>query len=435
MLHSSRALSVVLIIYLLIIVVLTWGVEINVPKENIKNPMQIVSEPKVSGVSQSFLISPLNSDVIINVRTNQFPIYNYNGYLNISGKIEDVAQSSYAKENPGYFLVNNIKYSMFYPEIKTIDYSGRDALSYWSNFRGSLITIRKSLETNISLSLPEPQAGLLSGILLGTRSDLSDDTKEMLAKVGIIHIIALSGYNITIVAEAMRLVFRRHSAKLAFWGSLIGVWLFVFATGFSASVVRAAIMGSLLLLAQKFGRKSSALVSILLASTIMVAINPYILLYDIGFQLSFAAVCGILFFAPRIDKYFKIFGKTFGPILAATISAQIFTLPIISYYFARISSVSLIVNLLVVPIIPIVMLMGFIGAVISYVSLWLGGLILAINWYLLNYIFSISEFFANTSFAEVIYEMPLMNLVIIYVLLIEITLILKKKDKNAKKVI
>lgn len=426
MLHPSRVLTLTLVIFLILIAYQTIDTSLESNLNKLKNPFVIVTEPRLSGHSQIFLAQSVGQGVNIQVRTAQFPFYEFGDYISLSGKIEGLENNNYALDQKGYFLTHNIRATVYYPEIKKISYQPVRFEGYWLNFRKKLITIRKSLENNVSRSLPEPQAGLLTGILLGTRTELNSETKEILTKVGLIHIIALSGYNVTIIAEAMRLGLRQYSARLSFWGSFVGIWLFVASTGFSASVVRAALMGSLILFAQKIGRHASALISVLAASSIMIIFNPYILLYDIGFQLSFAAVLGILFLAPLISKYFTVFGKMLGPILAATLSAQLFTFGIISFYFERISVVSLFANLLVAPVIPAVMLFGFLGGVASYISIWFAGKLFYVSWFLLTYILEISSILGGFKFAELNLGVSLSSLIFVYLILFQVVYILRK---------
>lgn len=432
MLHPNRVLILVSVLIILYFVHKTTFYVL--PKEKVipQNPMTVVTEPRIVKGSQLIVVQPKNTSKKIQILAPQFPFFEYGDKVIISGKFVSIFEPGFKINDISYFLANNIIYSCYYPKINFFSKSDyKEPLV--TSFRKNLIKTRKSLEIKIAQSLPEPQAGLLSGILLGTRSEISKDTKEILTKAGLIHIIALSGYNISIVAVTIRSLLRKISAKIAFWGSLASVWIFVASTGFPASVVRAAIMGSILLLSKKIGRRGDGLAAILLASITMVLINPNILLYDIGFQLSFAAVCGIIFLAPRIRIYFDVFGRTFGEILAATISAQIFTFGLISFYFGRVSFVSLISNLLVVPIIPFLMLIGFLGSLISFFSIWLSALLFKLSWFLLAFVLNISKYFSELSYSEIGFRVSLYELLLIYFLLFILALFLRKKDLYEKR--
>ncbi len=420
---EKRVILIVVFIFIALLAndrVINFSINKGLPKGKDIIEVQVIDEPRVFGKSQSFSVDYNNQK--ISIVTNQFPGYEYGDLVEIAGELKPVNPEN---KFYGYQKANNIKATYYYPEIKLIKKNN----NLRTELRMTLIKIRKNYEKIISRTLPEPQAGLMSGILLGSRADLSEDFSNLLSRVGIIHIVALSGYNITIIAAFMATIGGPFSKKYIFWLSVLGIWMFVFATGLSASVVRAAIMGTLLLLASKFGRKSSALISVLFASALMIFINPNILLYDIGFQLSFAAVCGILFLAPRLENLLKAKESYFGRLIIATFSAQVFTIPLISYYFERISIISLIANFFVLPFIPIVMLIGFISSSAGFVSIWLSEKLSIIVWVVLSYIIKISEFLGSLKIAEIEYSMSFLIIVAVYIVLFEIILIIKKKKK------
>lgn len=399
----------------------------NIKEQKINNQYvksQIVDEPRIFGKSQSFTINAGKNNY--NIVTSQFPEYEFGDNLIIVGDIETLDSSN---EYYRYYISRNIQGSYYYPKIKKIN--GKKSIL--TLLRRRLIGIRKKYEDIISKTLSEPQAGLLSGILLGSRADLSEKLSELLSKTGVIHIVALSGYNITIISAFMTLIGRGFSKKYVFWFSTVGIWAFVFATGLSPSVVRAAIMGTLLLVASNFGRKSSATISILFASVLMVYLNPNILLYNIGFQLSFAAVCGILFLAPIIEKLLKFENKFWSSMIIATLSAQLFTTPLISYYFERISLISPVTNLFILPFVPIVMLLGFVSSSVGLLSLWLSLKLSIINWALLSYFVKVVEFLGYFKYSEIHYSMSAITLVGIYLIIFEIIIILNMKINEKRK--
>lgn len=401
--------------------------------EEINMPVRVLEEPKINGKAQQIIAKPTGKiKGNIQVTTNQFPQYHFGDTLTISGKLDDLSPES--EQYRGYFKSQEIYAFSVFPKIEKqyINYG------FWHDIyfriRKPLISVRLKYENIIGKILPEPQAGLLSGIILGSKANLSSELLLWLSLTGTIHIIALSGYNITIVSEFMRILTKRFSKKVSFWLPVMGIIAFVFATGLSSSVIRAAIMGIILLLANKSGRQSDALVSILFASVLMVFLNPNILVYDVGFQLSFAAVCGILFLAPRIEKFFSFFGKTMGQILAATFSAQLFSWPVTSYYFGVVSIVAPVANMLILPVIPFVMLLGFVAASIGFLSLWLGKILGLFVWVILSYFIKITEMLANTSFAASNYKISSGILILgYYLLLADFIMILSRRKKIGRK--
>src|SRR3990167_2660271 len=185
----------------------------------------------------------------------------------------------------------------------------------------------------------------------------------------------------------------------AFYISVIFIWLYIILTGFPASGIRAGIMGSLFLLAEKIGRQKIATRAIVMAAALMVAFNPLLLPYDVGFQLSFLASMGIIFLNPFFNSLFKIFknnkAENLLNIVSTTFSAQIFTLPIMVYNFGNISLVSPITNLLVLPIVSWLMIFGFLSSMLGTVSQFLGWIISIPCWILLTYFVKVIDVFSQ----------------------------------------
>jgi ComEC/Rec2-related protein len=235
-------------------------------------------------------------------------------------------------------------------------------------------------------TLPEPMSSLAAGILLGVKSHMPQDFYEQLVSTGTLHIVAASGFNVSIVATVlMNLLSRVVSRGAGIVFGIMGIVVYVLIAGGSASVVRAGIMGSLTLIAYYFGRPAEAKRLLWITGAIMLLIDP-LLIADIGFQLSFAATAGMLYIEPYIStignrnkviserQQVRDFLKDyFYPTLAATCA----TLPFIFWHFGRISFVSPIVNVLVLPVVPLVMLLtslimvgGQLAAYFAYLPLW-----------------------------------------------------------------
>jgi competence protein ComEC len=261
----------------------------------------------------------------------------------------------------------------------------------WS-WRRSLYHFKNWLADRTPKLVPSPSGDLINAILLGVRSELADDFKTALRNSGTTHIVALSGLHLTTVAGfwfwlTRRL--RRHWTIVAVAG---GIFIFVVMTGASASVVRAAVMSWVVLIAALWGRRRAATNAIILAATAMVAINPLILQYHVGFQLSLSATAGIIYLAPIIMQWLRRWPPLLQAATATTISATITTLPLVVFHFGGLSVVTLLANLLVIPLVPFVMLIGFITILLAAMVphwQWLGlpalgaaGLLQAIiNWF------------------------------------------------------
>ena len=232
--------------------------------------------------------------------------------------------------------------------------------------------LKNNLEENINKVIPEPEAALAKGLIIGGSSGLPKKVQENFSKTGMSHIVAVSGYNVTIIAEYLIwfFIFIGFWRKQAFWFAILGIIIFVAMIGFPSSAVRAGVMGGLLLWAMKNGRLANSYNAIIFAGAVMLLINPLALRWDIGFQLSFLAALGIIALAPFWEKYFIKRNKAMGfsEIFFLSLSAQIFVMPIIFYNFHIFSSVSLIANLLVLPLIPLSMLLVFLVAAFGLIS-------------------------------------------------------------------
>jgi competence protein ComEC len=235
-----------------------------------------------------------------------------------------------------------------------------------SRFYLGILKIKSKLEESINRVVPQPEAALANGLILGGSGRMSKEVQNNFSKTGMTHVVAVSGYNVTIIAEYLiaALIFIGFWRKRAFWFAVLGVILFVAMIGFPSSAVRAGVMGSLLLWAAKNGRLANSYGAIIFAGVIMLLVNPMLLRWDVGFQLSFLAALGIVALAPfwekRLVKKHKALGITEAVFL--TISAQIFVLPIILYNFHIFSLVSVLANALILPIIPLSMLLVFLVA-------------------------------------------------------------------------
>jgi len=257
------------------------------------------------------------------------------------------------------------------------------------NFSGLLFQTNKSIEK----ILPEPQASFLAGLLFGFDKNIPKDLLEDFNKTGTRHIIALSGYNITIIASLIMgfLLWLGFWRKHAFAIAVIAIIFFVILTGASASVSRAAIMGILVLISQQVGRLSNPRNLLALAAFLMIVKEPTSLLNNIGLQLSFSATIGIIYLSPYLKKLPEI--------LKTTLSAQIAVSPLILFYFRQISLISPLANLLVLPIIPITMLIGFVAVLIGTIYAPIGMFLAWPSWLFLSYEIKIIELLAKVPFA------------------------------------
>lgn len=331
------------------------------------------------------------------VKSGLFPKYSYGDYLRIScylmapGQIEDFAYDKYLARY-------NVYSTCYRPRIKVLD------IGYGNLFYSKVLIIKQHLLEKINQIITEPQASFLAGILIGARKGIPDDLTEAFNRTGITHIIAISGFNITIIAVMILnlSIAIGISRKKSFWVSLIVIIFFVMICGMPASVVRAGIMGLLVLLSQNLGRSTRMSNVLMLVAFVMILINPKILIYDAGFQLSFLATIGLVYLNPKISERFKrlpSFLQIKESVLTTT-SAIIFTTPLIIYQFGRFSILALPTNLLVLPVIPLSMALGFGALIFGLIWLPLGQAFAWLVWLILSYVIKITLFFSEFSFAS-----------------------------------
>ncbi|MEK7672598.1 MAG: ComEC/Rec2 family competence protein [Patescibacteria group bacterium] len=218
--------------------------------------------------------------------------------------------------------------------------------------------------------------GLVSGILLGGQDSISPALQEDFNTVGLTHIVAVSGYNISLIIAIANSMFAFLPRRSRVAAVIFSIFCFVCVVGFTASVVRAAIMGGVASLAVFFGRKYFALMALFLSAFVMNLFDPSFIIDDVGFQMSLLATMGIILFSEILEKYFRFIPKKFclRESLVMTFAAQILVLPIILVDFERLSVISPVGNFLVLPFIPWIMLLGFI-AICLYPLFAFGGLI------------------------------------------------------------
>lgn len=353
------------------------------------------SEPDIDGSRMRFVFTTGSERIL--VTTNAFPRLEFGDQLSIKGEL-GLPQNFTEFDYVTYLKKDGIGAIMFYPkEVGPSDIKLKWSESIRVSIYGGIFIVKNKFQNAINQSIPEPNAAFINGILLGTRQNIPEDLKVAFSKTGTTHILAISGYNIMIISEAILLgliwFFRR---RVAFWISVGVIILFVILTGASASVVRAAVMGLLLSFAHGYGRLYDQKNSIILAGAVMIYHNPFVLVFDIGFQLSFAAVLGLIYLYPWLDyKLYKI-PKLGGlkELILMTLSAQIVVAPLLIYYFGNFSLISLPTNILILPLLPYAMLMGFVTGLVGMIFVLLGQLVGYIAWAITTYQIWVVEYFS-----------------------------------------
>ena len=358
----------------------------------------IDSESVISGTKMKFAFKAEGDDVLIT--TNAYPERKFGDALEIKGKLqlpENFSDFDYIT----YLKKEGIQTVMSFPKINAgeinLSLSEKIKIAVYKN----IFALKNKFENAINVSIPEPNASFINGILLGARQNIPDDLTAAFKSTGTTHILAISGYNITIISEMILLglvwFFRR---KTSFWISVVVIILFVILTGASASVVRAAVMGLILSFANGYGRLYDPKNSILLTGGIMVFANPFILIFDVGFQLSFGAVLGLIYLYPFLDSKLNKLPDLGGlkELILMTVSAQISVMPLLLYYFGSFSAVALPTNILILPFVPAAMLAGFIVGLTGMFIPFIGQVFGYIAWAITTYQIEVVKYFASGIF-------------------------------------
>lgn len=263
--------------------------------------------------------------------------------------------------------------------------------------------IRLAISHRIKQLWSNPVSALVAGLLLGTREDFPQRVLDDFRKAGVTHIIALSGFNISILIVFFELILVHllvpKRARLPV--ILIGITLFTIFVGAAASITRAAFMGSIALTGKYVARQVSVLRIGLLTAAVMVFFNPLILLYDLGFQLSFLATIGLVSTAEWFDEKLAILPNIFElrTSLATTLAASLPTTPLLIWQFEALSIISPAANVLVLPFIPLIMAAGACVVGVSFFSPELAGLFVIPVAQMSRFVLSISSFSASFPWA------------------------------------
>ncbi len=317
-----------------------------------------------------------------------YPQYEYGDELLVGGKID---QPTGQLRN--FFLKDGIAGTMRFPRVEVV------RKNMGNPMMAALLKLKNATRENLAKVLPHEQSLFMSGLLLGTKAEFPKEFRSELSRSGTSHLVALSGYNITIIAEGIVFCLAWFfSRRVTFVLSLAAIGLFVLMAGAGASVVRAALMGAAVLLAGRVERLYSFRNGITLVAAVMVAQNPKILFFDIGFQLSFAALSGIVFLEPIVRRVLRFKPESgflnWRENLSVTISAQLAVLPLLILRFGTVSISGVISNVLILGIIPATMFLGFISALAGFFSYYLSLFIGTLANILLSYIMWVIHIFS-----------------------------------------
>ena len=302
-----------------------------------------------------------------------------------------------------------------------------------SQLIAALLRLRTNVQRSIASVIPEPQSGLLTGILLGNEDGISPELKDEFSRVGASHVVAISGFNMVIVSgiviRVLSSLFRGNKTVVTL-NALSVIAVYALFVGASPGILRAALMSGLLVVGSQLNRKTFVPTSLAFATLLLSLGDPNVLL-DIGFQLSFLAVLGLSLFADPLSTRFRLLLENLLPVRAASvlhsflneplvvsIAAQITTLPLIILYFGRLSLVAVPVNLLIVPVQAAVLLLGMTASVVYAFIPVIGTFIYWADLVFVSWTIAVVRAFANLEFAEIMVDLDGRLIQAFYLLLI-----------------
>lgn len=313
--------------------------------------------------------------------------FNYRRYLN-SQKIYGVIRAK------NYYVSNLAKFNLIY-------------------------YIQDEISKSFARLFPKNEMGLIIGMMIGETKDISEDVLENFKTTGITHLIAVSGSNVVYVVVLVQFLFKKFFGKRAtYFISIFFLILFMLISGASASVCRATLMIILSICADIFFLKSDTFSNILTSAFILILLNPLVI-YDVGFILSFGGTLGIVLLSKDFTKFFKKLGKL-NETLSVTCSAQLILAPIMMYYFNTFSILSIVTNIIVVPISGSITILGFAVFIISKISFPIAKLIANSLYVLATFTIWVANIFSKIPFSLIrtitpnVFEIFLFYFVVFY---------------------
>jgi competence protein ComEC len=329
------------------------------------------------------------------VRVPRYPAYHYGDVLEMNGQLE----TPYQSEDFDYktYLAHQGVYSViYYPSVELLDRGQGIPPLQW------IYSLRERLAASLARALPEPQGSLAQAILLGLRGNIPYSLSEAFSRTGTAHLLAISGLHMSIIIAiflslGVLLFGRRRSTYI--WLTLAFTWLYALLAGMHPPIIRAAIMGSLFVIAVHLGRQGSAIIALAFAAAVMVGIQPG-LLWTVSFQLSFLAMAGLVLLFPYFQAWGRrgvgaIFrnrealvgaGSAITDVFAASLAATVAVAPLIAYNFGIISLVGLPATFFALPALPFIIVAGALVAFVGLVAAFAAQILGWLAWLFLSYL-------------------------------------------------
>ncbi len=323
--------------------------------------------------------------------------------------------------------------------IKNIDKSNFDYVSYekkdgiifeipfakierQNNFGGNLFfkklfSFKKYIESNIEKFLPIPESTIVSGMSIAGKGNLSEEIKQQFINSGLIHVVVLSGYNVALVISFVLIILKGFSLRIKIVTASIFVVLFIYIVGADPPIIRAGITAFIALSGKLFFRKVRQGRALVFTAGVMSYQNPYILIFDPSFILTFLATIAIIWIAPICFKYFSFITEKFllREIISQTIAVEILVTPFILYKIGAISIIAPLTNILVIPIVSYITILGIIVGIFGFLGFIMYPIALVLH-VLVSWVLLVSQL-GNFSFASINFTLPIWCVFGLYMLI------------------
>ncbi len=364
----------------------------------------------------------------LRIKVPLVPTFSYGERVEVEGRVhvpeKFMTETGREFDYHAYLMKEGIQYELQYAEVVSLRENVGNSLVRF------LLRIKEVWLGGLEKSMTEPHVSLVGGLVVGAKQSLGSELLTSFRNAGLIHIVVLSGYNLTLVAMWIYALTNRFSKKVRLALGTLGIIFFAILVGGGATVVRASTMAILGLFVTYVGYTYHLFRALTLAAVTMVFFSPFILVYDASFQLSCIATAGLIGISPYLLPYLTYVPVSFGfrDIVAATLATQLAVFPLILYLTGSLSLVAPLVNMIVLPIIPFTMGVGFVTGVLGAVFLPIAYLSAFITTLCTTYIFSMAQFFSSLSISTFTVSpfSPLILLIMYGVLAVALTFGLKK---------
>jgi competence protein ComEC len=367
----------------------------------------VVRDPDTRDTTQRLTVTPTYVNQVpiaesrnIIVTTERFHAIAYGDRIEVRGVLRAPqpfeTDTNRIFDYPRYLWAHGVSYELPFADVTVISSGNGNA------FFEILFEIKHALIRGIERALPEPYAALAGGLLLGEKQSLGSALYDAFVASGVVHIIVLSGYNVALIIHAvLYITLRFFPAFVAYGVAGFFVIAFAFLTGASETTIRATIMALFMMVARVLHRPAVALRGLLFASALMALYNPYLVLYDLSFQLSVIATFGLIVLTDPIARRIRFIPERFGfrEIIASTVATQIAVLPLLIFSIGAVSLVFLPANALILPVVPLAMLFSFVAGLGALIFPVLALPFSFVAYGILVWIIAVAEFFGAIPFA------------------------------------